>query len=262
VMLTVASRGDNRLVVLNPFSGEVLHEFGLGMSPESVAASPDGSSLYVGGDSRVVRICLSTGASTSLREGDPLQGSAYGLSIDPSGNNIFVSGSGMRQVAVLDAQSGGACAPIYSHSESAKNHRATAFGPGGEFYLTSFSGKVNCQSWTSDFKPLFEFDKVDSAFGVGVRSDGEVVIASQDGSAYYRYQPDGKELGKVAIDAQGQIRNVAVDPWDNVWIAAKEHGVVIGFDKDNQEIKRLPFNHPTGVAFVPEPVLTKAAAHS
>src|SRR5690606_1085573 len=129
---------------------------------------------------------------------------------------IYASGSGMDFIKVLnlDGSDAGSVA-----SPNGSNLRSTAFGPQGDLYLSSFSGGPG-QHWG----PGLAYDKafggggLSTAFGVATRSSGDVLIASQNNSAYYVFAQDGTYKKSIAVPCAAQIRNLATDCEDSVYV--------------------------------------------
>lgn len=241
--LLVASTNDNAVYVYDPVTLMQLNSFTVA-SPISVAVGPDGR-FYAGGSGIVEAIDPSTGNTTSLGSGI-IAGAIYGTTVSDAGI-IYTSGSGMADVRTMDL-TGTAAGNIASPGGS--NLRSTAFGPDGSFYLTSFTGGP-VQRWLSGFvyDVAFGGGGLSAAFGIVVRASGQVVVADQNAAAYYRFSREGVFLGSVAVNCTGQIRNLAVDHLDNIWIGCHGQNEVVKFDAQDREVARLSVNSPSGVGF-------------
>jgi hypothetical protein len=243
----VASTGDNAIHVFDPATLRPAGEFRSSQmtGPLSVAGSSDGH-VYAGTSARIIAFDLETGGAVTLGAG-VLAGPIYGTTLGDDGL-IYASGSAMPDVRVM-APDGASAGSISSPQGS--NLRSSAFGPDGSFYLTSFAGGP-VQRWSPGFvfRGAFGGGGLSSAFGVGTRSNGDVVVASQNGAAYFVFTSDGTFLRSVAVACTGQIRNIAVDDEDNVWVGCYGHNSVVRFDSTDSEVGRISVSTPSGVGFL------------
>ena len=246
--IVVASSNDNRVYIYDPVNLNLLAAVGSGdlTFPQSVAIGPD-SRVYVGTSGQVIAIDLTTGDAVSLGAGI-LGGFIYGTTVS-TGGIIYASGSSMvetRTLTLTGVHAGNIASP------NGSNLRSTAFGPDGSFYLTSFSGGP-VQRWSPGFvfQGPFGGGGLSSAFGVAVRSNGEVVVASQNNAAYYVFSSVGTFLRSVNVNCAGQIRNIAVDGWDSIWVGCFGHNAVVKFNAQDVEVARIQVNTPSGVSILP-----------
>ena len=222
---------------------ELLYQGGPGGG--GVDVGPDGL-IYIGsGD--VTRINPAT-EEVSLFS-DQLNHSTYGLTVDGDGV-VYATSSGLgAQIHVINADGSlGAHIPVPFGS----NHRDTALRPGGGLYLASFEGS-RVGIFDANGEHLGDFSQgLDTPFGIDVRSNGDIVVTSQNAGEYYVHKEDGEQLAVVDVNnCAGQIRNAAVDSRDHVWLACHSAGRMVRFDADNQEVERFNVNSPQGVAILP-----------
>jgi hypothetical protein len=130
------------------------------------------------------------------------------------------------------------------------NVRSMAFGPDGSFYLTSFDSPP-VQHWLPGFLPVGTFGSgtgLTSAWGVDVRSNGNVIVGGQNDAAYFVFSATGTFIRRVPVNCVGQLRNLAVDFSDNVWVACFGTGAVVKFSTSDVEVARINVASPSGVA--------------
>ncbi len=227
---------------------EVLATFNVG-AVQSVAAGRGDGMIHAGRSGNAVSIDMATGAQVQ-RNG--FAGSLYGTSVSPDGQRLLGSGSGMPGIRQVALPGGGALGGIASPGGS--NLRCTGWSPDGWLYLTSF-GQGPVQAWDPEgqHRGPFGGGGLGSAFGVAVDSLGEVIVASQNNARYYVFgsadAPDAHGfLRSVPVNCQGQLRNVAVDGLDHVWVACYGSGAAVKFSPEGEEVARVQARSPAGVA--------------
>jgi sugar lactone lactonase YvrE len=241
--LVVASTSDNAVYLYDPITLARLSTFSV-TAPHSAAVGPDGR-IYAGiPGGQVIAIDPVTGATATLGTG-VLAGTIYGTTV--ASGVIYASGSGMDEVRTMDLD-GASLGNIVSPTGT--NHRASAFGPDGSFYLTSFAGEP-VQRWLTGFvyEGGFGGGGLSAPFGIATRANGDVIVTDQNQHAYFRFSREGVFLGSVSVDCVGQLRNLAVDQDDNLWIGCYGADAVVKFDTRDREVARLTVTSPSGVAF-------------
>ncbi|MEZ4449228.1 MAG: DUF4215 domain-containing protein [Nannocystaceae bacterium] len=242
--LAVASNGGT-VFLYEPTNLTQVDSFPGFSGPQSVAAGPNGK-LYVGEFSQLRSVDLGN-KQTQVLGGGLVSGNLYGTTVYEG--KIYASGSGMSAVKVLnlDGSDAGTVA-----SPNGNNLRSTAFGPGGDFYLASFGGGPG-QHWG----PGLVYDKafggggLSTAFGVATRSNGDVIIASQNNDVYYVYSKDGAFQKSIAVPCVNQIRNLATDCQDSVYVACTDSNKVVRYTSGDAFSAEVAVSSPTGVAVVP-----------
>lgn len=214
---------------------------------QSVAGGEAGF-IYAGASSQVFDIEVSTGTVIPLGAG-LVNGFLYGTSVDSAGN-IYLSGSGMPDVRILlpDGSDGGIVDVL-----SGSNLRSTTFGPDGSFYLTAFSSNF-VERWGPGliYDGTFGGGGLGSPFGITTRSDGTVIVASQNNAAFYVYTATGMFVSSTAIACGGQVRNVAVDADDTLYVGCYNDGRVAVFSQANVEVDSIVVDTPGGVGMLYE----------
>ncbi len=209
----------------------------------SVTSAGDGI-VYVGTlNGSIYAVTVGTGDIQSVTTA--LSGPIYGLSL--RSGILYASGSGMADVQAVTVA--GVSQPSIA-SPAGANLRSTAFGPDGSFYLTSFSGGP-VQRWTPGFIAAGAFGSgtgLTAAFGVDVRSNGNVVVADQNAAQYFVFSATGTFDTSVPVACGGQLRGVAVDFSDNSWIACNGQNAVVKFSPAGAEVARITVGSPSGVA--------------
>ena len=242
-LLIVASTTDNAVYAYDPVTLTRLSTFSV-TGPVSAAVAPDGR-IYAGNNvGQMVAINPTTGDIAPFGAGT-LIGNVYGTTVRegrssrrdhrwPTWSEMNVAGASLGTLG----------------SQGSTSLRATAFGPDGSFYLTSFSGGP-VQRWLAGF--VYEGRSGAAArarrSAIVTRASGEVVVTDQNQHAYFRFSREGVFLGSVNIDCAGQVRNVAVDPNDNLWVGCYGENAVVKFDTRDREVARLTVKTPSGVAF-------------
>ena len=242
--LVVASTLDNAVYLYDPVTLTRLSTFTV-TAPLSAAVGPDGR-VYAGTTSgQIAAITPTTGDIATLGSGI-IAGPIYGTAVSASGV-IYASGSSMLEVRTMDL-TGAALGNITSPNGTSL--RASTLGPDGSFYLATLAGGP-AQRWAAGFvyDRAFGGGGLDDAFGIATRANGDVIVTDQNQHAYFRFSREGVFLGSVAIDCTGQVRNLAVDQEDNLWIACYGSNAVVKFDTRDREVARLTVNSPSGVAF-------------
>ncbi len=243
--LVVASTSLGQVRVYEPMNLTLSETYTGLQSPQSVAPGPNGK-LYVG-QSSVIRTVDLVSKQTADIGGGLVSGSLYGMTVYE--DRVYASGSGMPSVRMLnlDGSDAGTVA-----SPGGSNLRSTAFGPDGDFYLSSF-GSGPMQRWD----PGLVYDKsfggggLSTAFGVTTRSDGDVIVASQNNARYYIFAKDGTYKDSVAVPCNGQIRNIAADCEDTLYVGCYNSNKVVVYDADNAILGEVAVSTPAGVAVLP-----------
>jgi len=243
--LVVASTSLGQVRVYEPMNLALTETYTGLVSPQSVAPGPDGK-LYVGQSSGVRSVDLVSKQTAELG-GGLVSGSLYGMTVYE--DKIYTSGSGMPSVRVLnlDGSDAGTIA-----SPNGSNLRSTAFGPDGDFYLSSFnSGPV--QRWAPGlvYDTAFGGGGLSTAFGVTTRSNGDVIAAGQDNARYYIFSKDGTYKDSVVVPCNGQLRNIAADCEDTLYIGCYESNKVVVFDANDAVTAEVTISTPAGVAVLP-----------
>ncbi|MCA9658440.1 MAG: DUF4215 domain-containing protein, partial [Myxococcales bacterium] len=243
--LVVASTSLNQARIYEPTNLGLVDTFTGLSGPQSVAPGPDGK-LYVG-QNGVIRTVDLVSKQTADIGGGLVSGNLYGTTVYE--NKIYASGSGMPSVKVLnlDGSDAGNVA-----SPSGTNLRSTAFGPAGDFYLSSFGGGPG-QHWNPGlaYDGPFGGGGLGSAFGVTTRSTGDVIIASQNNAAYYVFAQDGTFKKSVAVACGGQIRNIAADCADTLYVGCYGANKVVVYDANDSVTGEVAITSPAGVAVLP-----------
>ena len=243
--LVVASTNLGEVRVYEPMNLTLSETYTGLQSPQSVAPGPNGK-LYVG-QSSVIRTVDLVSKQTANIGGGLVSGNLYGMTVFE--DKVYASGSGMASVKVLglDGSDAGTVA-----SPNGSNLRSTAFGPDGDFYLSSFNSGPG-QRWD----PGLVYDKafggggLSSAFGVTTRSNGDVIIASQNNARYYVFAKDGTYKDSVAVPCNGQIRNIAADCEDTLYVGCYQSNKVVVYDADDMITGEVSITTPAGVAVLP-----------
>ncbi|MEM9460238.1 MAG: hypothetical protein AAGF11_39050 [Myxococcota bacterium] len=219
-----------------------------GMPNVQSVAGGEAGFIYAGASSQVFDIDVTTGAVTPLGAG-LLSGFLYGTSVDSAGN-IYLSSSSMADVRILlpDGSDGGIVDVL-----AGSNLRSTTFGPDGSFYLTAFGGNF-VERWGPGliYDGTFGGGGLGSPFGITARSDGTVIVASQNNGAYYVYTAAGAFVSSTAIACGGQVRNVAVDADDTLYVGCYSDGRVAVFSQANVEVDSILVDTPGGVGMLYE----------
>ncbi|MCA9638334.1 MAG: hypothetical protein KC420_20030, partial [Myxococcales bacterium] len=243
--LVVASTSLGEARLYEPTNLGLVDTFAGLSSPQSVAAGPDGK-LYVGQSSVIRTVDLMTKQTADIG-GGLVSGSLYGTTVFES--KIYASGSGMASIKVLNLD-GSDAGSVYIGNYS--KLRTAACRPRVYLSLAAVTGS-NRQHWS----PGLVYDKafggggLSSAFGVGVRSTGDVLIATQNNSAYYVFAQDGTYKKSVAVACPSQIRNIAVDCADSVYIGCYSANKVVRFDAADAYSTEVAVTSPAGVAILP-----------
>ncbi|MCB9751992.1 MAG: hypothetical protein H6713_18615 [Myxococcales bacterium] len=243
--LVVVSASNNQAYIYEPENLTLIDSYpGLNF-PQSVAAGPNGL-LYVGQSSEIRTIDI-LDKSTATIGGGLVSGFLYGMTV--TDDRVYASGSGMPTVRVLDL-GGGDQGTITSPNGS--NLRSTAFGPGGDFYLTSFGGGP-AQHWDPGivYDAAFGGGGLSSAFGVGARSNGDVVITSQNNASYYVFTADGVYLKSVAVSCAGQVRNLAINGEDFAYVGCYGSNKVVVYNAADAVVDEVAVSSPSGVDILP-----------
>jgi len=240
--LVVASTSTGVVSVLDPANFTVLVSYPGFSSPQSVAPGPDGK-LYVGQNGNIRTVDIKTKAAVDIGAG-VVSGNLYGITVRV--DKIYASGSGMGSVKVLSlagADAGQVASP------NGSNLRSTAFGPQGDFYLSSFGGGPG-QRWSPGlvYVGAFGGGGLVNGFGTTTRASGDVLIADQNQAAYYVFSQQGVFKKKVAVNCVGQLRNIAADSQGRVYIGCYEANKVVQFDAADLALKEIPIASPAGVA--------------
>ncbi|MBL9103807.1 MAG: DUF4215 domain-containing protein [Myxococcales bacterium] len=212
---------------------------------QSVAVGGNGK-LYVGQGSVVRTVDLATKATADIGAG-LVQGNLYGATVKD--DRAYFSGSGMATIRVLSlagADMGTIASP------GGQNLRSTAFGPQGEFYLSSFGGGP-MQRWNPGlvYVGTFNGGGLATAFGVTTRSNADVVVTGQDQAAYYVFDKLGVFKKKVAVACVGQLRNIAADAADTLYVTCYENNRVVVFNAADQPTGMINIATPAGVDVLP-----------
>jgi outer membrane protein assembly factor BamB len=242
--LVVASMSDNAVYLYDPITLDRLSTFPV-PAPLSAAVGPDGR-IYAGTNAgQIVAIDPATGANATLGA-TLLAGPIYGTTVSASGT-VYASGSMMSDVRSMDLTG---ASPGSIASPGGSNLRATTFGPDGSFYLTTLAGGP-VQRWLSGFvyDTAFGAAGLTGAFGIATRASGEVIVTDQNEGAYFRFTSAGVFQDSVTVNCSGQIRNLAVDQDDNLWVGCYRGDAVVKFDASNHEVARFTVPSPSGVAF-------------
>ncbi len=242
--LVVASMSDNAVYLYDPITLARLSTFAV-TAPLSAAVGPDGR-IYAGTNGgQVVAIDPATGASNALGA-TILAGPIYGTTVS-AGGVIYATGYSMPDVRTMDL-TGASLGSIASPGGT--NLRGTAFGADGSFYLATLAGGP-VQRWLAGFvyDTAFGAAGLTGAFGVATRASGEVIVTDQNAGAYFRFTSAGVFQDSVTVNCSGQIRNLAVDLDDNLWIGCYGSNAVVKFDASNHEVARFTVASPSGVAF-------------
>ena len=209
----------------------------------SVTGAEDGN-VYVGASGKVLAVDPGSGTIQTIGVGT-MFGNLYGLTA--RNGTLYGSGSGMSEVRTMTYAG---VQGISIASPAAGNLRSTAFGPDGSFYLTAFNPPI--QRFGAGFVPLGTFGTGVSGFttpfGIDVRSNGNVIIAGQNDASYFVFSATGTFIASVPVACSGQLRNVAVDFSDNVWVACTMENAVVKFNALDQEVARITVASPSGVA--------------
>jgi streptogramin lyase len=243
-LLVVASTTDNAVYAYDPITLTRLSTFTATM-PLSVAVGPDGR-IYAGTTAGQIAAIDPTTGTTATLGGGIIAGPIYGTTVSASGV-IYATGSGMLDVRTMDL-TGTALGNVASPNGTSL--RGSALGPDGSFYLATLAGGP-VQRWLAGFvyDKAFGGGGLDDAYGIATRANGDVIVTDQNQHAYFRFSREGVFHGSVNIDCAGQVRNVAVDQDDNLWIACYGSNAVIKVDTRDREVARLTVNAPSGVAF-------------
>ena len=205
--------------------------------------------IYAGNHTgQIVAINPVTGG-TAMLGARILSGAIYGTTVSGSGV-IYASGGypSMADVRMMDL-TGTSLGSIASPGGT--NLKSTGFGPDGSFYLPRLwrrSGAAVAPGFVYD--AAFGGGGLSGAFGVGTRANGEVIVTGQNLAAYFRFSREGAYLGSVSVNCAGQLRNLAVDPNDNVWVGCYGESAVVKFNA--QDVRGHPAHRqvsPSGVAF-------------
>jgi YVTN family beta-propeller protein len=116
---SLAEIGTAQLLVVNPNSGHIIHDFRMPIDnafANDIAVSPDGRFAYIsifafsGGSGGVWVVDLKRQRTvTVIDTGDP---SVYGMGITPDGRFVFATNFTNNQVAVIDAHTNGVIATV------------------------------------------------------------------------------------------------------------------------------------------------------
>ena len=241
--LVVASTGTGVVSLIEPVGYAVFDSFPGFVNALSVAPGPDGK-LYVG-QSNSIRTVDLVSKATAVIGGGLVNGSLYGITVRV--DKIYASGSGMASIKVLTLA--GADAGIVA-SPGGDNLRSTAFGPQGDFYLSSFGGGPG-QRWSPGIVYVGTFgggSGLSTGFGVTTRANGDVLIAGQNDAAYFIYSQLGVFKKKVPVNCVGQLRNIAADKNGRLYVGCYEANKVVVFDPTDISIKEIPISTPAGIA--------------
>jgi len=211
----------------------------------SVTGASNGQ-LYLGATSKMFAVDPLTGNTTTFGVG-VVSDDVYGVA--SRGSFIYATGYGQPDLKTFNLD--GSISPLLPIPlQGSGNVRSVAFGPDGSFYLTSFNPPP-VQRWNPGFIPAGTFGLgagLTSAFGVDVRSNGNVIVAGQNDAAYFVFSANGTFIRRATVNCEGQLRNVAVDFSDNVWVACFGSNAVVKFDTADQEVARITVTSPSGVA--------------
>ncbi len=243
--LVVVSNNQNQAFIYEPEGLTLIDSYPGLNNAQSVAAGPNGK-LYVGQGSIIRTVDILDKSTADIGAG-LVSGNLYGMTV--TDDRVYASGSGMSTVRVLDldgVDQGTVTSP------NGSNLRSTAFGPEGDFYLTSFSGGPG-QHWDPGFAydGAFGGGGLSTAFGVATRSNGDVIIVSQNNAAYYVFTKDGGYLKSVGVSCNGQIRNIATDGEDTLYVGCYHSNKVVVYDADDSVVDEVSVSLPSGVDILP-----------
>jgi hypothetical protein len=239
------SNSMNTVFVYDPVTLEQVASFAGVTNVQSVAGAPGGL-IYAGGSNEAYAIDIATGTVTPIGVG-LLSGSLYGTSVGADGRTYY-SGSGMNDVRVLEPDgSDGGIVDVLMGS----NLRSTTFGPDGSFYLAAF-GNDFVERWDPGFiyAGTFSGGGLGSPFGIATRSDGTVVVTSQNNAAFYVYTAGGGFVSSTAVACIGQIRNLAVSADDRLYVGCFGSNRIAVFSVANVEVDSIPVDSPAGVGML------------
>ncbi len=101
-LLYVVCASSNRLIVVDPRTGDVLDEIVVGQRPHGVAVSPDGKTLYVTNRISDSLSVIDAASRTVLNE-IPVGDEPHGVLTDATGGLVFVLNTAQDSISVFDA---------------------------------------------------------------------------------------------------------------------------------------------------------------
>lgn len=241
----IGSTAQATVFVHDPITRDPVASFAGTASVVSVAGG-SGGLVYAGGSNQGFSIDVEAGTVAAIGAG-LVSGPAYGTTVGGDGR-IYFSGSGMPDVRILepDGSDGGIVDVLMGG-----NLRSTTFGPDGSFYVTAF-GSNFVERWNPGFiyAGPFSGGGLGSPFGIATRSDGTVIVASQNNAAFYVYTAAGAFVSSTAVACTGQLRNVAVDANDVLYVGCYDADRVAVFSVGNVEVDSIAVDSPSGVGML------------
>jgi len=242
--LLVGSTSGDTVYVYDPVTLTVAATIPGTTGVQSVAGGP--GLIYAGGTAEVFEVDPVTLGVTSMGAG-LVSGNLYGISVSAQGQ-IFTSGSGMSDIQILNADgTDGGIVDVLTGT----NLRSTTFNPAGDLYLTAFSTDA-VEWWTAGYnnQGTFTGGGLGTPFGIAVKANGDVVVASQNNAAYYTFTSSGAFLSSTAVACNGQIRNLAIDGGDYLYVGCYDDDRVAIFSPANVEVNSIAVASPAGVGML------------
>ena len=142
----VANGGDNTVSAVDTSDGTVTATIPVGSGPQGVAASPDGTRVYVPAISSNTVSVIDTRTNT-VTATIPVAASPTAAVVTPDGSRVYVADLGAAAVSVIDTASGTVIAtvPVGSGAD------AVAVSPdGSRVYATASSGRLSVIDTATD----------------------------------------------------------------------------------------------------------------
>lgn len=229
-----AGGNENAIDVIDASTGQVLQRLTVGDAFQSVVYSKDGSTVYVAGGADGVVHVFTVGAGGLLQAGTDLSVGGFVTSIllDRAGQYLWAAGSEDQKVTRIDPATGDT-----KHVELAQQDPdQLALSPdGATLYVTDWRHSSVTEIDTSDVLQTGSFAVGSHPSGVGVLSDGTVVVADANDATFDAIDP---ATGQATVTHLNQIvasgdspSSLVVGPGDRVYVTLAGDDAVAVLDR-------------------------------
>ncbi|MGD0534086.1 MAG: IPT/TIG domain-containing protein [Methanoregula sp.] len=168
----------NNVTVIDTTSNTVIATVPVGIQPEGVAVSPDGSRVYVAnyGNNSVSVINTGTNTvSTTVSVGD----APFGVAVTPDGSTVYVTNSGDANVSVINTST----KTVTSTVTVRNNPYGVAVTPDGFVYVANYGNNSVSVIYAGTNTVTATFRVGDKPYGVAVSNGGSKVYVANSGGA-------------------------------------------------------------------------------